>query len=229
MDGRASALKAAPQKRPFKLIRPDNPENTMNQVAEKAVKEAFAQYPMTVNLEGKSFVIRNMTENDGPALLKFAQELSPHDQLHMRRDITKQVGIDKWIRDLTSGRIFSLVALDGDEIMGYSTINLTDLDWTAHIADMRVSTAVAARKHGLGRLLAREAFNLSIPLGIEKIVVRMTPDQTGARTLFEEMGFKPEALLKDHIKDRNGDYHDLLVMAVIVETFLAQRAAFGVA
>lgn len=198
----------------------------MNQAS---IDEALAQYPMTVNLEGHSYVIRSMTADDGPALLAFAQALPAHDQLHMRRDITKQAGIDKWLRDLSSGRIFSLIALSDETIVGYSTINLTDLDWTAHIADMRVSTAVEARKHGLGRLLAREAFNLCIPLGIEKIVVRMTPDQTGARTLFEEMGFKPEALLKDHIKDRNGDYHDLLVMAVIVETFLTQRAAFGVA
>jgi len=35
-------------------------------------------------------------------------------------------------------------------------------------------------------------------------------------------------LLKDEVKDRDGEYHDLLIMACNVESFLAQRRAFGV-
>ena len=76
--------------------------------------------------------------------------------------------------------------------------------------------------------MTREAFNLALALGIEKVVARMTPDQQGARALFQELGFQPEALLKDEVKDRDGEYHDLLIMACNVDTFLAQRQAFGV-
>ena len=47
-------------------------------------------------------------------------------------------------------------------------------------------------------------------------------------SLFQELGFQPEALLKDEVKDRAGEYHDLLIMACNVHTFLAQREAFGV-
>lgn len=54
----------------------------------------------------------------------------------------------------------------------------------------------------------------------------MTPDQEGARVLFQELGFQLEALLRDHIKDRNGNYHDLLLKACKVQTFLAQRTAY---
>ena len=36
-----------------------------------------------------------------------------------------------------------------------------------------------------------------------------------------------EAVLKDHMKDLKGEYHDLLIMAVNVDTFLAQRQAYG--
>lgn len=159
-----------------------------------------------------------MSPDDGTAVLAFARKLSPHDILYMRRDITVPAGIDMWLRDLESGRIHSILAWQGNTVMGYATINLSDLEWTQHIADLRVSVASEARGCGLGRALAREAFNMALDLGIEKIFARMTPDQTAARTLFQELGFEPEALLRDHVKDRQGQYHDLLMMAFYTES-----------
>jgi RimJ/RimL family protein N-acetyltransferase len=76
--------------------------------------------------------------------------------------------------------------------------------------------------------LTREGFNIALALRIEKVVARMTTDQTGARALFHELGFQNEALLKDHVKDRNGTHHDLLLMACDVQTFLSTRNAYGV-
>ena len=73
----------------------------------------------------------------------------------------------------------------------------------------------------------REGFNLALALDIEKLLARMTPDQSAARVLFEELGFKPEALLKDYVKDRDGNYHDMLLKACSVPEFLAQREAYG--
>ena len=87
-----------------------------------------------------------MTAEDGPALLKFAQALPKHDILYMRRDITRQEGVDRWLRELNSGRIHSLIALVDGELAGYSTINLTKLDWTRHVGEIRVSVSLSARK-----------------------------------------------------------------------------------
>lgn len=191
------------------------------------LNDVISSYPLNLQLKGVDYLIRQMNAGDGPALLKFAKALPAHDILYMRRDITQQTGIDKWLRDLNSGRIHSIIALADGEIEGYSTINLTDLDWTSHIGELRVSVSLSARKTGLGRTLVREAFKLAVTLGLEVVTTRMTTDQKAARALFEELGFKNEALLKDHMKDRNGDYHDLLVMAVNVDAFLAQRQAYG--
>lgn len=193
-----------------------------------ALAEALANYPMTVTLKGQDYTIRPMNDTDGDAALEFARGLPAHDILYMRRDITQPEGVEKWLRDIRNGRIHSLVAEDREGIAGYSTINLTDLEWTSHVADLRVGVSTRGRGKGLGRMLAREGFNLALALGVEKLFARMTPDQEGARVLFKELGFLPEALLKDHIKDRNGNYHDLLIKACSVQNFLAQREAYGV-
>jgi len=195
---------------------------------ELSIAEALKNYPLEIKLQERAFTLRPMVVDDGPQLLAFASELPQHDILFMRRDISSQAGIDQWVRDLNSGHIHSVLAEDEFGIAGYSTIHLNDLEWTAHVAEMRITTADRARGVGLGRLLTREAFNMALALGIEKIVARMTTDQTGARALFHELGFQNEALLKDHVKDRNGTRHDLLLMACEVQTFLSTRDAYGV-
>ncbi len=185
-------------------------------------------YPLNVKLGESEFVIRRMAESDSAALLAYAQSLPRHDIVYMRRNISTEVGIEKWFRALANGLIFSFAAVQDDKIVGYSSINLTGLDWSSHIADLRVSVSPDARQSGLGRVLVREAFRLAVTLGIEIVRASMTPDQKGARALFEELGFRNEAIMKDHVKDLDGEYHDLLVMAVNVDAFLAQRQAFGV-
>ena len=67
------------------------------------------------------------------------------------------------------------------------------------------------RGKGLGRVLTEAIFAQALEHGIEKMVAQMTIDQKGAIATFEELGFRPEALLRDHVKDRYGEKHDLLV------------------
>jgi ribosomal protein S18 acetylase RimI-like enzyme len=184
-------------------------------------------YPRKVTLKENDYTLRIMTVEDGEALRAFAIDLPAHDTLYMRRDLRSERGIESWIEDIEDGTIRSLLAVDDAGVAGFSTIHLNSLEWTRHVADIRVATAVRTRRTGLGRLLAREGFNMALELGVEKLLARMTPDQDGARVLFEELGFKPEALLKDYVKDRDGNYHDMLLKGCSVQSFLAQREAYG--
>ena len=185
-------------------------------------------FPKTLTLKGQTITVRMMTTTDGPRLQAFAQQLSDHDLLFLRRDITKQATIDKWISNIQDGIMHTVLAEENGHILGYSSLYRNDFDWSRHVAELRVLVAPQARKLGLGRVLTHEAFNVALMLGIEKIVARMTPDQTGARTVFEELGFRPEALLRNEVKDRAGKTHDILLMANDVATFLARGEAYGI-
>jgi RimJ/RimL family protein N-acetyltransferase len=55
----------------------------------------------------------------------------------------------------------------------------------------------------------------------------MTPDQIGAVTVFETMGYRAEALLRDHVKDDAGRKHDLVILSLDVERFRTRSAAYG--
>ena len=113
-------------------------------------------------------------------------------------------------------------------VHGYATIDRGDLSWSPHVAEMRVMVSAAMRGKGLGRLLTQEGFAVAVGLGIEKIIAQMTVDQKGAIAVFEGMGFRPEALLRDHVKDREGRTHDLLILSHDVARFQSQMDAYGV-
>lgn len=188
----------------------------------------MADFPKTYEINKEDVTLRMMTPADGPLMLDFAQQLPYHDLLFLRRDITRPEGIEKWTHDIESGAIHSVIAENSTRVLGYSTLHRNDHEWSMHVAELRVLVAPQARGTGLGRLLTREAFGLALSIGIEKVVARMTLDQTGARTVFEELGFRPEALLKDEVKDRAGKKHDVLFLSTEVEAFLARREVYGI-
>ena len=65
------------------------------------------------------------------------------------------------------------------------------------------------RGQGVGRALSQETFALGLGAGLEKLSVQMTVDQQAAIALFESLGFKAEALLREHVRDIDGRKHDI--------------------
>ncbi|MCC6960565.1 MAG: GNAT family N-acetyltransferase [Dehalococcoidia bacterium] len=185
-------------------------------------------YPVNYKAGSKDVTIRLMTAADKAGILDFARSLPEHDLLFLRRDITQEDAVDDWIKEMNSGEIITILADCAGKIVGYATIHKSLLRWTEHVAELRVTVAESMRGAGLGRVLTQEAFATALAGGIDKMVAQMTLDQKGAIATFEGLGFRPEALLRDHVKDRDGNKHDLLMLSHEVAKFEAQRAAYGV-
>ena len=62
-------------------------------------------------------------------------------------------------------------------------------------------------------MLAETIFDIAVRAGLEKMVAQMMANQTGAIRVFELLGFRAEATLRNHVRDRYGHKHDLLIMA----------------
>ncbi len=172
--------------------------------------------------------LRPLRADDRDRLVDFADALAPHDRMFLRRDITRPEVIDAWLGDIESGAVRTLVAVDEERILGYATLDRSRLDWSPHVAELRVAVRSDCRGQGLGRRLTEQAFRTGLELGIEKMVARMTLDQSGAIAVFESLGFRPEALLKNHVKDRDGNKHDLMVLSHDVAEFHSALHSYGV-
>jgi L-amino acid N-acyltransferase YncA len=189
--------------------------------------ETPRRYPREVSLNGFAVNLRKMTDADRENALSFARSLPEHDLLFLRRDITRPEAIDVWLNGIERGRISSILAEHDGTVVGYATVDRGELSWSPHVAELRVLVSPKMRGKGLGRLLTQEAFAIALGQGIEKMIAQMTVDQKGAISTFQSMGFRPEALLRDHVKDRSGKKSDLLILSHDVAGFHAQMVGYG--
>lgn len=176
-------------------------------------------YPQQVKLGDHEVTLRLMEPSDRDAILAFARDLPHDDLLFLRLDITTPEGVDEWVANLNAGRTFTVLALAGGKVVGYSSIHHNNTMWTRHVGEIRVMVGPAFRELKLGRRLTDEIFAAAKDLGLKKLMVQMTPDQKGARATFERLGFHAEALLADFVLDHEGKTRDLLIMALDLAGF----------
>lgn len=188
---------------------------------------SLAAAARTLPLNGGEVVLRPFEPGDEEAVLAFARRLPEHDLLFLTRDITQPKVVAAWLRDVEEGTIVSLLALRGTEVVGTTAVVRDALSWSPHVGDIRVLVAPELRGQGLGHLLAQESMAIALALGLEKLTVRMTVDQHAAIALFESLGFRGEALLRDHVKDRSGQRHDIAVLSHDVAEVTARLSAYG--
>ena len=176
-------------------------------------------YPWTTNINGTDVTFRLMTPDDRDEIIAFARSLPSEDLMFLRSDITQESTVDAWMHYLETGRTISLVGEVDGKIAGYASIHLNDALWTRHVGELRVLVGREQRGIGLGKRLTNEAFAIAKDLGLKKITAQMPTEQRGARQVFERLGFRPEALLADHVMSRDGHTHDLLIMSYDVAGF----------
>ena len=176
------------------------------------------------------------------ALLRFFAELPEGDRTFIREDVTDadvvrgwaagSPGVDRWV-----------AVDDGDRVLGYVAV-LRLPGWSDHVGEIRLVVSPGQRGRGLGRdlarrvlveavgaglgrELARHAVVQALEAGLTKLVVEVVADQGPALALFTGLGFTGEALLADHIRDRDGQLRDLMVLAHHVGETWAGMAAVG--
>ena len=184
---------------------------------EEELEKVLAELPQDVAIkDGDEVQLRLMTAQDRDAVVAFAQALPEEDLLFLRVDITKPEVVDEWVQRLGAGAT-SIVAYDGDRLVGYATVDQNSARWTRRVGEIRVNVSADHRGRGLGRHLTSKIFSVAYGLGLKKLMAHMTPDQLGAQAAFKRLGFMPEAVLADFVEDRDGRSRDLLILSFDVD------------
>jgi RimJ/RimL family protein N-acetyltransferase len=184
-------------------------------------------YPRRVNTEAGEIEFDLMRRADEAAVLAFAKALPAHDLLFLPRNISQPKVLSAWINEIERGDIVSLLARKNGAVVGCGTLVKDSLSWSPHVGEIRMVVSLDVRGKGVGRALSQETFALALASGLEKLSVQMTVDQRAAIALFESLGFKAEALLRDHVRDAGGQKHDIVVLGHNVAQVQAQLEAYG--
>ena len=191
----------------------------------KSSSEQKHDFPMHFGLKGRVLVVRPLAADDRAAMVAFARTLPEDDLLFLQRDITQPAEVDRWSDETAEGSLVTVVAWQDDAVVGYATFDRGRVRWTRHVAELRVVVAESARGMGIGRLLLELVFEMALGEGVTIAIARMTPDQTGAQSLFKRLGFEEEAVLRDHAMGANGLTHDLLVLGFHTRLHQEQRCS----
>jgi ribosomal protein S18 acetylase RimI-like enzyme len=189
-------------------------------------------YPRTIDCGGVATELRRFMPGDEAAVLEFAWALPAHDLLFINRDITQPRVVKAWLAEIADGTISTILAVEagntGGKVVGCCAVVGDPLSWSRHVGEIRVLVASSMRDRGLGRMLAQESLREGIARGLTKLTVQMTTDQRGAIAVFESLGFRGEALLRDQVAGRDGVTHDIAILSHNVAQVAAQQAMIGV-
>lgn len=186
-------------------------------------------YPRAIDTDAGRIELRLMTAADEAAVLAFARSLPVHDLLFLPRNISEPKVLSAWLKEIDRGAITSLLALKEGRVAGCGTIVRDPHSWSPHVGEIRNVVSPDVRGQGVGRALSQETLALALSMDLEKLVVQMTVDQVSGIALFEGMGFRGEALLRDHVRDLDGNTYDIVVLGHNVGQVSAQLMAYGVA
>jgi L-amino acid N-acyltransferase YncA len=159
-------------------------------------------------------------------LLAFFSSLPEGDRTFIKEEVTDPDTVRSWAADASPGGRW--VAVDGDEVTGYVAVRPLP-GWSDHVGEVRLVVSPSSRGSGLGRTLARRALTEAVSAGLAKLVVEIVAEQGAALALFTDLGFSGEALLRDHIRDRDGELRDLMVLAHHVNETWAGMDTVGIA
>ena len=156
----------------------------------------------------------------------FFASLDAGDLTFIKEDVRDPATLARWLADERSWR--QVVLAEDGSVAAYVAL-LPMTGWSAHVAELRLVVAPDRRHSGLGRALVQAALVGAARLDLRKLVVEVVAAQEATAEMFRRLGWHGEALLEDHIRDRDGELRDLLVLAYTVEDRLTSMETAGVA
>ena len=166
--------------------------------------------------------IREVSRTDTSALLAFLDSIPDPDRAFLKDDAQPEALVERWIRTAAP----PLVAVDGDAVLGMVGIR-QGAGASRHVGEITLLVDPRARRRGVGSSLAHVALLRAVQAGMTHIFVEVSAEQVGTIRMFERLGFTPEALLRDFVRDTNGDHHDLIVMTHAVMEHWAEAQLLG--
>ncbi len=171
------------------------------------------QFPKNVTtLKGQPCEIRTLVAYDKDRLWEFFKAIPEGDKLYLKEDLSDPKIAEDWCRNIDYNEMLPIIALVGNKIVGYATLQQYQRTWQRHLGIVRVAVHPDFRKKGVARTLLEHICELGQHCGLEKLEAEFVAEQSSAMRLFEMFGFVKTAVLPQHVIDLKGKRHDFVIM-----------------
>jgi ribosomal protein S18 acetylase RimI-like enzyme len=153
--------------------------------------------------------VRRLRADDEQALSDFFGAIPEDDRAFFKEDLREPTVLRRWMDD---ARGIRLVADDDGELAAVCAV-WPGVGRLSHVGDLRLVVAAGRRRQGLGQLMARHALLEALRAELSKVSVEVVAREQGTIDMFQGLGFEPEALLRDQLRDPDGECHDLVLLS----------------
>jgi len=155
-----------------------------------------------------------MSQADEAAVLDFAQKLPVHDLLFLPRNISEPKVLSAWVKEIERGAITSIFGGSRRaRVVGCGTLVRDPWSWSPHVGEIRNVVSSDVRGQGVGA--GAVARDICPRFGRRAGKARCADDglinpapSPSSRAWVSRL----RALLRDHVKDKAGKTHDIVVL-----------------
>jgi L-amino acid N-acyltransferase YncA len=178
--------------------------------------DMLENYPKEiVTKDGDPVLLRPLVREDEEQLAAFFARIPEEERWFLRDAVDDPKIMHAWIENLDFERILPMIAVNPEDgsIVANVRLHRRPVDCMRHIAHLRVMVDPAYRHQRLGTWMLLDTIKLAMNMGIEKLIAEFVGTVEGpAMNAAHKLDFLEQAVLKDYVKDRQGKYHDVIIM-----------------
>lgn len=158
--------------------------------------------------DGARVLLRPLVPEDKRALLDFFLPIPMDERRYMRHNVTDPELVASWAENVDYDRVFPLIGLIGDRIVGISTLHFNDGP-ARHRAEIRIFLAKDLKRRGLGSKLIQAMIELAKKRSIHMLEVQIVSDMTDVIKAFQKVGFEHVCTFEDYFMLPDGELRDV--------------------
>lgn len=163
--------------------------------------------------DGRRICLRPLTEGDADDLADLFARATPEDLERFRSDPTDRHVVAGWVADLDLRKVFPLVAVAEEHIIGDATIHF-GAKFQRHLGWMRIFLDGESRRLGIGTMMIRALMDIARQVGLHQFHALVPTDQPQVIKAFEHLGFKNEFVHRDYAILQDGSTLDVVELVL---------------
>ena len=176
--------------------------------------EGLARYRYVKALpSGKRLLLRPLSGEDKHNLMGLFARASRQDLEYFRSDAGDPAVVERWVDNLNLRRVFPLVAIVDDKIVGEATLHFGEY-YRRHRAWVRVFLDREYRRQGIGTLMLRCLIDVARRVGLQQMYAEVLTNQPQVIKAFGDLGYQHEVVLRDYFITDSGETLDVAIMVL---------------
>jgi len=176
--------------------------------------EELARYRYVKALpSGKRLLLRPLSGDDKHSLMGLFARASRQDLEYFRSDAGDPAVVEGWVDNLNLRRVFPLVAIVDDKIVGEATLHIGEY-YRRHRAWVRVFLDREYRRQGIGTLMLRCLIDVARRVGLQQMYAEVLTNQPQVIKAFGDLGYQHEVVLRDYFITDSGETFDVAIMVL---------------